>query len=1277
MNIVLIQNRLFLKFTMRKLFIILLSVVSHICLAQTQQVFELNWSNSEVFATEGKSIKVLSFDGANSDASTNFLPYFSKKFKIDNNRSNYSVTLSNTSYELLTQLEKELIGTIQISSDFEFQISKAGIRKQNYLQVTFLPIRKNPSTGLLEKLKEFEIKLVSQASTQQLTSQTKASYTNNSVLSSGKWVKISVDTTAIHKISYQQLLDMGIDNPTNIRVYGSGGGMLPKMNSAKKSDDLILNHIYMSKGQDGIFNSGDYILFYAKGPRSWRYDEDTDEFVHENHLYSHSAHYFLTSDKSASPLISQINNETNPNIIVNDFDSFRVVDEDKKNLLRSGQLWFGQIFDITTAYTLPFSFKNLNTNENISINTHVAGRSSSNTKFILSSNDNNIGEIEIPDVNTSSYTATYAAQIRQRFTDFKATEDQFNIKIEYEKGSASSIGWLDYMRLNARCQLKFEGEQLAFRDSRSVGLGNIANFKLKNVNSNTIVWDVSQSSQAKEIAFELEGTIANINVSHDELKELIAFNLESKFPKPKFVSEIQNQNLHGLSASDFIIVSHPDFLSYANQLADFHKTQDQLKVSLVSTESVYNEFSSGTVDVSAIRNFVKMFYDRASTKDEMPKYLLLFGDGSYDNKLISSANTNKIPTYQSSYSLSPTQSFITDDFFGLLDDNEGEASGLVDIGIGRLPVNTSEEAQVVTSKILNYNKSENLGKWQTEISFIGDDEDNNVHMRDANKLATQLEENNPDYRIHRIFLDDFTQVSTSAGDRYPDVNRQIEDNINKGCLIVNYTGHGNENGLAHERIMMFDDIDSWKNENRLPLFMTATCEFSRFDQYQKLSGGERILLRDNGGGIGLFTTTRLVYSTPNFYLNQNFYNQVFKRDGKNENLRLGDIMRLTKNASGSSNNKRNFTLLGDPALKLNYPTDNITSLKLNNIDINQATDTLKAYRKITISGQIEDQSAQKLSQFTGTLYPTVFDKFADRTTLGNDETPFEYKEQSNVLYSGKASINNGEFSFSFLVPKDINLEYGQGKIQYYAKSSNTTAIGYNDNIIVGGSDINNINDNIGPQVELYMNDEQFVNGGATNESPLLLAIVQDSSGINTLGANAGHNIIATIDQNNDSSIELNDHYQAELDSYQKGQITYQLSNLKEGEHQLNLKIWDNVNNSSESQIDFVVAQDAKLAIKHLLNYPNPFTTNTGFYFEHNQASGEIEVLIQILTVSGKLVKTIETSINSSGFRVGPINWDGKDDFGDSIGRGVYFYRLKLRTEDGKIANKFQKLVILK
>jgi len=1262
---------------MRQFFFLILLLTSQLSLAQDEQQFELKWTTTDIYNSYGEHRQTISFNGANIEKNQDYLPYFSTNLKVGSDRNNYSISLSATEYIPLSEHDLELIKTIHFPESIVYKTNKAGIRKQKYLQVRFIPIRKNPSNGILEKLVKFKIKAVANNATSKVKKQVKTNYTNSSVLASGKWVKISVDTTAIHKITYQQLIDMGISSPENVSVYGTGGGMLSKMNKEVKTDDLVLNSIYMEKGNDGKFNANDYILFYAKGPRSWKYDTINKEFVHQNHLYSNKAHYFLTSDQTASPIIKKIKEEAKSNQTVNDYDAYRLIDWDEKNLLKSGRLWLGQVFDINTSYTFPFRFRNLNTNESISISTQVVARSSSNTKFILSADDNSIGQIDIPSVNTSRYTSKYASDVKRRFTNFKATKDNFDISIEYEKGSASSMGWLDYVRLNARCQLIFNGEQMAFRDSRSVGSGNIINFKLKGAESNTIIWDVTDAHKTKQITFDIEGSTANINIDQNELRELIAFNLNSEFPSPKLVEEIQNQNLHGLSASDLIIVSHPAFINYAGQIADFHKNQDQLKVVLVSTESIYNEFSSGTPDVAAIRNFIKMFYDRATNENDMPKYLLLFGDGSYHNKLDDENNTNKIPTYQSVNSLDPINSYVTDDFFGLLDDEEGESTGLIDIGIGRIPVNSSEEAQIVTSKILNYNKADSYDNWQTSVCFIGDDEDSNVHMRDANRLAIQLEGSNPEYRIHRIFLDAFQQETNSAGERYPEVNRKIEDKINKGCLIVNYTGHGNENGLAHERIMMADDINAWKNENRLPLFMTATCEFSRFDNYQKLSAGESILLRDNGGGIGLFTTTRLVISTLNFELNHNFYNYAFSTDSNNNNLRLGDIMRLTKNATGSSINKRNFTLLGDPALKLNYPKDKITSLKLNNIDINQATDTLKALSKITISGQLEDKNARILDQFNGILYPTVFDKSVDKVTLGNDDIPFEYSEQINALYSGKASIKNGKFSYSFLVPKDINYKYGNGKIQHYAKNNSSSAAGYSTNIIVGGSNPDDINDKLGPEIELYMNDEQFVSGGITNNSPMLLAVIQDSSGINTLGTAIGHNIVATLDQNKDNSIELNEHYQANLDSYQKGQITYQFSNIEEGEHQLSLKLWDNVNNSSESEIDFIVAQDAKIAIKHLLNYPNPFTTNTGFYFEHNQPSGEIDVLIQILTVSGKLVKTIETTINTTGYRVGPIEWDGKDDFGDSIGRGVYFYRVKLKTEDGKTANKFQKLVILK
>lgn len=1259
---------------MRYLVILLMFTINIQSFSQTTKPINLDWTENTIVYPNGEKINTLDFRGASLNEQNSWLPEYSHLQLTGSTNEIFTVELFDTEFKLLSSTERQILQNKNILNYVNPSIHSVIIRKQIYQQVRFIPIRKNKLTGQYEKLVRFSLRFRKKSQTKSVK-QTKT-FATNSVLRSGKWIKIKVDTTAIHKISYSQLIDMGISNPENIRVYGSGGGMLPKMNFGDQPDDLPNNPIYMEKGSDGIFNSGDFILFYAKGPRSWKFNEISGEFEHENHLYSDFSYYFLSSDMGNPTLIPSISSLSSSNVNVNSFDDYAVFDKDDINLLESGRLWLGDIFDVTTKYSFNFSFPNLKIGESISIRTNLVARSSSATKFTLLSKTTSIGEIDMPSVNTSNYTASYASNIEKEFLNFTPTSTNFELNLNYEKSSPSSKGWLNFLRVNVRRNLLFTNNQMAFRDSKSIGTGNTALFTLQNTNSKTQIWDVTTPKSVKHITLNYSNNTSSFIANASILREYIACDPDGEFPTPSIIGSIQNQNLHGLAQTDMLIISPSKFLTYAGQVADFHKIKDDLKVTVVDPENIYNEFSSGSPDVSAIRNFVKMFYDRSTNESDMPKYLLLLGDGSFDNKSDRENNTNQILTYQSENSLIPTQSFVTDDFFGLLDNDEGEAKGMVDIGIGRLPVNTAEEAQIITHKIVNYNNSE-WGNWRSKICFIGDDEDNNTHMRDANKLAIQVETNYPQYKVQRIFLDDYEQITSSAGQEYPDVNLEISESVNKGSLLINYTGHGNENGLAHEHIMMLDDILSWKNPTTLPLFMTATCEFSRFDNYKKLSSGEMILLRDNGGGIGLFTTTRLVFSSPNFSLNQNFYNHVFDKNSEGNHLRLGDIMRKTKNETASGINKRNFTLLGDPALRLNYPAQTAKTLQVNNIDISQPTDTLKALSKVKISGEIVATTGETLNNFSGTIYPTVYDKATSKTTRGNDGDPFKYITQNSVIFTGKASVKDGNFNFSFFVPKDINYQYGNGKISYYANSTNTDASGYTNKIVIGGTNPDANNDKIGPQIELYMDDEQFTPGGMTSPSPLLLAIVQDSSGINTLGNSIGHDIIAVLDQKTDQTFKLNDSYESDLDNYQKGKISYQLSELKIGEHEIQVKVWDNVNNSSENTLEFIVADNADLILKHVLNYPNPFTTNTGFYFEHNQASRELDVLIQIMTISGKLIKTIETTINSSGNRVGPISWNGKDDFGNSIGRGVYFYRVKVRADNGKVVNKFQKLVILK
>ncbi len=548
-------------------------------------------------------------------------------------------------------------------------------------------------------------------------------------------------------------------------------------------------------------------------------------------------------------------------------------------------------------------------------------------------------------------------------------------------------------------------------------------------------------------------------------------------------------------------------------------------------------------------------------------------------------------------------------------------------------------------------------------------------MEEADQLTKTIATNHPSFNIDKIYLDAYPQISTPMGQRYPDVTKAINNKIKKGALIVDYIGHGNPTKFTHEEVLTDNDVTSWTNKDKLPLFMTATCEVSRFDDYKRTSIGELILLNPNGGGIGLLTTTRAVSSGPNYELNKNFIHYVFNKD-----LRFGDIIRLTKVNTGSdaSTNKRNFTLLGDPALKLNVPYYNIVTSKINNKPVTEGADTLNALSKVTIQGFIENDNGNKLNDFTGLITPTIFDKPVNKKTLGNDGySPFTYQEQKNILYKGKASVNNGDFTFSFIVPKDISYNFGNGKISYYANNTNTDASGFSNDIIIGGSSDSAFTDSIGPKINIYMNDSNFIFNGTTDENPKLLAIVSDTTGINTVGNGIGHNITAILDDNQNQKIILNDYYQADVNSYQKGKIEYPFSNLDEGHHKIKLKVWDIYNNSSESYIEFNVANSKKLVLEHVYNYPNPFTTSTSFLIEHNQPNADLDVIIQIFTVTGKIIKTIETQSMSNGYRINPIPWDGLDEYGDKIARGVYIYMVKVRSDNVKTATKINKLVILR
>ena len=1189
------------------------------------------------------------------------------------------------------KLPVELSG---IGSELDIKTDIQYSRKRPYLVYEFIPLRRNPGTGRIEKLVSFTPSARQSSSTTIPVKSINNSrtYAGESILATGAWHKIRIKETGIHMIRYEDLVSLGFSNPAGVRIFGNGGRQLPFDSSLPKKDDLAENPVYLVTGADGVFNDGDYIIFYAEGPVSWSYSETDEAFLHNLHDYSDYAYYFLTADRGTGKRVSSAAEVSGQaNISLTTYNDYTFREKDSVNLIKSGRQWSWTHFSLDLDHSFSFSFPNRLPDEPVKMISNMLSRStraSSESSFHFLVDNNIVNSFDLPGVNTSNYEALFASQRRVE-TVFTPESSDFILDIRYERHNPAGEGWLDYLTLNTISRLRFNGNQTNFRSIESVGSGNISSFSIETGGRDVVVWDVTDIEGVRSMPLERSGNNVTFLSSTEILREFVVFDpLSADFPIPEYEGEeglgnIPNQNLHAAETPDMIIVVHDNLRAQAEDLANYHKEHDGLTSLLVSPQQIYNEFSSGSLDASAIRDFIKMFYDRSGT-DMRLKYLLLFGDGSYDNKNIVKEFPACLPTFQSEESLYPTASYVTDDFFGLLDDGEELEPGMLDIGIGRFPVTSEYQADVMVDKVKSYKSEASLGDWRNLVCFIGDDEDGNGHMEDANTLAEKVSQFYPAFNIDKIFLDAFQQVTVPAGQRYPEVNRAIKDRIKKGALIMNYLGHGSERGLAEEEILTTFDIQAWDNYNKLPLFITATCEFSRFDDHQMTSAGEEVILNNEGGGIGLFTTTRLVYSSPNFRLNKILYDYIFTKKPDGSRNTFGDIMLLTKNAIGTELNKLNFTLLSDPALSLNFPENNIVMTSINDVPVGEFRDTLKALSQASVTGYVSGRSGNKMENFNGVVVPSVFDKEVVLTNLANDGGPImEFTVQENILFRGKVSVKDGEFKFSFIVPKDIAYNIGNGRFSFYASSSDTDANGYNSSVLIGGSADSVYSDKEGPEVRLFMNDTTFVYGGITNENPVLLAKLTDEFGINTVGNGIGHDVTAVIDNNNQSVIVLNDYYESDLDNYRSGTIRYPLQDMDPGIHTLKLKVWDILNNSSESEIQFEVIGSQRIELKNILNYPNPFTTHTEFYFEHNQADRMLDVQIQIFTVSGRLVKTFSflsadnTQLDNNSFRVGPVAWDGLDDFGDRIGRGTYIYRVRVRTPEGLSQEGFQKLVILR
>lgn len=1271
-----------------KYFALLISSFSVFSVTAQSQTIQLDWSETEKFivADQAYELQVIKDFGLD-----NGRPYYA--FQQKNKQINEKIEILAISYEKLPKEQALIYDQLGITFEAEPLVDAKIVAeaRQAMISIYMLPIRLH--NGQLERITQFTFKTVPN------TNLSQKDYASSSVLgsTSGTWYKIAVNKDGIYKIDKNFLNDCGFNttnlNPAHIHIFGNGEGVIPEWNGAAITDDLAQNAIFVAGEADGQFNDNDYVLFYGWGPHRWDLSGG-NQFNQIRHPYSDESFYFIYIGSDIAPLRIETAPpiDTQEDTLVTAYDYRDVYENDLENLAQGGQRWYGEEFDVNLSQNFNFTIPNI-TPEPVRIQvTYASDSRATGNQILLKKGTDVLGQMIMP------HSGSYYQRSTLNCVDSTPTSN-LNLTVTVNRINPNVVTYLDRILIQAKRNLVLTGSQINFRVANLLPNAGLAAYQINNMNASAFVWDVTDRHVPVRLPLQLQGNQALLKIAAG-YKELVAASGVSYFTPAK-VGSVAYQDLHQLSLADYLIVTHPDFITQANRLADLHRNNG-LTVHVVPVQEIYNEFSSGMQDPGAIRRFVKMFYDRAllTNPDAMPKYLLLFGDGTYDPKDRMPNNNNFIVTYQMQTSENKIDAMVVDDFFGLLDNSESiSAADMMDIAVGRLIVSSSLQAKQIVDKIEHYMKNgssfypvtssccmgtqtdKTFGDWRNQYMVMTDNREGGYFINtDAEPQYEITKFLNPEINYNKLYMDAFPKVVTAGGERFPAMVNAIDANIQRGVLVANYIGHGGEVGLAEERVVGIDQINSWSNIHALHLFVSATCEFTRFDDPERVSAGEWAFLNPTGGAIAMLTTTRSVYFGVNSNIGIKLAERVFNRYPDGSAYEFGEIARRTKNAASvSSSNKRSFTLIGDPALRLALPRYRIVTDSINGLDPDVQMDTLQALSKVRIKGHIEDYSGAVLSNWNGTLTPTIYDKKKIQTTLGQDEgSPvISYEQQTNRIYRGQSSIVNGYFDFEFVVPKDIALNIDFGKISYYGHNGQIDAQGFDTLFYVGGIDPNGVNDEQGPSIQLFMNQDGFVDGSVTDENPVLLAKIADQNGINTVGNGIGHDIVAVLDGQTAQPYVLNDFYTANLDSYQSGEVRYQFQNLSPGQHTLSLKVWDVNNNSSTAEIEFVVQSKEAPVLQHVLNYPNPFTTRTEFMFEHNQSCSTLDVQIQIFTVAGRLVKTIAQEVPTSGFRVSGLFWDGRDDFGDELARGTYLYRLRVQTPDGAYAEQTEKLVLLK
>jgi len=1101
-------------------------------------------------------------------------------------------------------------------------------------------------------------------------------YTTRSVLASGTWMKLRVSETGVHCLTYDEIAAAGL-TPANVRIYGYGGAALYQDFLQDKHDDLPSVAFYMNKGDDGVFNSGDYILFYAQGPDRWDYTGG--HFIHTRNPYSRYGYYFMTDNAGEQRFISTATELTSAIYTADTYTAYMVHDLDSVNLVDisgkagGGREFYGEQFNnLRKSLTVSFPFHDIVSGSNLDIRCRVAGASAAQSKFTMSVGAHS-RECVTEAISTSDfYTKATTNELDDRFSlPVNGTGAQ-QFRLTFANSASGSRGYLNFIEMSATCRMVMSGQQMVMTNTEHLNAAGNTRYTLSNASGDVQLWDITNPTSIQRIPATLSSGKLSFVGSNSTLQTVLAVkpNQSAGWYKPVIEGSVTNQNLHALSNIDLVVICPEQFIPAARTIANAHAQYDAMTTAVVTDQQVYNEFSSGTPDATAYRWIMKMLYDRAASDVQKPKSLLLLGDGSYDNrKLMPTSGPNILLTYQAMNSEVETDAYATDDYFGFLDDNEGvsDTQGRMDIGVGRLPVRDAETANSVADKIVAYLRNENPGKWRQQLVFAADDGDGNLHTKITDLAAERVRLRNEAFVVNKVYIDAYPQEVNASGESSPLAKTRFSNLLNDGVLFMDYSGHGGYNNISSEMLLTLRECRMMTNTN-LGFWMLATCGFAHFDA-QEQSASEEAVINPIGGAIAVMSACRTVYASQNKEINYNLCDTLFgHKNDFSYRMTIGEACRIAKNRTGSDKNKLAYILLGDPAIHLHYPSD-------YRVRTEQASDTLNALTLHTFKGWIENEDGDTARDFNGVVNITLMDKLQQVTTLDNDQTDpakkitYTYNDYPNTLYQGRARVDKGHFDYTFMVPKDIRYNFGNGRITYYALDSvNGEGVGHFESFVVGGSSSVAIVDTIGPELTIYLNTPSFRNGDKTTENPHFYADIYDEHGINTVGSGIGHDLMLTIDANPNQMYVVNDYYESS-GSYQSGKVSYRLTDLSEGQHTLTFRAWDLLNNSASASLSFNVVKGLEPTMYSIVAYPNPLRVGEAMHFQvdYDQPDELMEVNVYVYSPQGELVyHSARKGTEQHSFAVDNMH----------LSPGVYMYRVAFTTTNGDSTGKAGKLIVM-